>query len=198
MSKKNNDNIIGPYRSPNFALLLYPDDITHKNALDIIKGSYDYTYILHDRDIDENGEIKKPHWHVILRFSNARWNTALVKELGITDNYIRPVKNFKNALLYLIHYNDLDKFQYEVEEVKGTFKNRLYELVNATEKSEGEKVQELIYFINSQEKYLTVTEFSLYCSANGYWPEFRRCSSIFIRIIEEHNYRFSNKENKKD
>lgn len=97
---------------------------------------------------------------------------------------------------YLIHYNDKDKAQYSVEEVFGNLKTKLVESINKIEKSEGEKVAELIIFITDREDTISITEFAKYCALNGYWAEFRRSGSIFCKIIEEHNFYIQEKKKK--
>lgn len=175
-------------RSRKFCLVLYPDCPEHCLALEQIKSSYDYAYILHDKDCDENGEIKKAHWHiVIITGSNARWNTALADELNIEQNRVETCKKLDRALQYLIHYNDPDKFQYEFNEVQGTLKTRLKIELSKDDKTEGEKVKELINYIKQNEGYISVTSFSEFCAINGYWDVFRRSGAIFIKMIDEHN-----------
>lgn len=175
------------YRSRVHMLLLYPDNEQHVKALEIITQSYDNAYILHDKDVNEDGEIKKAHWHVIIRTSNPTWSSAICKELSIEEKFIEQVKKFDNALQYLIHYNDTDKAQYSQEEVKGNLKSRLKESINKQEKSEGEKVVELIEYIENYDGYISMTDFAKYCATNGYWSEFRRSGAIFTKIIDEHN-----------
>ena len=189
------------YRSRVHMLLLYPDNELHAEALNKIPKSYDYAMILHDKDTwtedDEKknpyhkaGTFKKPHYHVVLRFNQAKWSTAICKELNIEHNYIEDVKRFDNALQYLIHYNDTDKAQYNIEEVQGNLKAKLVESINKVEKSEGEKVVELIEFIKEYDGKLSVTEFASYCAMNGYWSEFRRSGAIFCKMIDEHNEQY--------
>lgn len=175
------------YRSRVHMLLLYPSDEGHCVALEKIKASYDYAACLHNKDIAEDGSIKKEHWHIVLRFNQAVWSSAICKELGIEHNYIENVKRFDNALQYLIHYNDTDKAQYTVDEVFGNLKQKLVESINKVEKSEGEKVVDLIQFIKSYDGKLSITDFASYCALNGYWSEFRRSGAIFCKIIDEHN-----------
>lgn len=186
------------FRSRSLGMVLWCEDETHRKAMEKIKSSYDYIAILHDKDIytadDEKdnsehvkGTLKKPHWHVILRFKNGVWNTSICQDLGITINYTEQLRNFDNAMMYLIHYNDDDKTLYDLDEVFGPLKDRLIHIINSQNKDEGEKIVELIEFIEQQEKYLTVTEFAKYCARNGYWAEFRRSGAIFCRMIEERN-----------
>lgn len=185
----------------NFCLLLYPEDITHASALDKLKSNYDYAYILHDKDFyleDEydkegnlkhaKGEIKKPHWHVVINVGpNARWNTAIASELGITPNYVEKCGKLDRALEYLIHFNEPDKYHYELDEVHGNLKTRLKIEINKQDKTEGEKVVELLDYIDGFEGYLKVKDFSRFCATNGYWDVFRRSGAIFIKMIDEHN-----------
>ena len=194
MAQKKNEN----YRSRTHLLELYPDNNSHVNALDKIKQSYDYAYILHDKDCNEDGVIKKPHWHVVLRFNNQTWKSALAKELEIEERFIEEPRNFDNTLLYLIHFNDSDKYQYDINEVKGTLKKRLRELINKANKSEGEKVYELIEYIEQQTEVIRVTAFAKFCANNGYWSEFRRSGMIFCKMIEEHNATLRELKHKED
>ena len=179
-------------------LLLYPDDETHVNAMSIIAKSHDYLAIQHDRDVwtaeDEKknpehkqGTFKKPHFHYVIRTTNQTWNTKLCKDLGIELNYCENVSNFERALQYLIHFNDSDKTEYNIEDTFGTMQNRLVESINKVDKSEGEKVVELINYIRQCEHKLSITAFAEHCARNGYWSEFRRSGAIFVKIIDEHN-----------
>lgn len=175
------------YRSRVHMLLLWTDNETHVAAMKKIKQSYDYAAVLHNKDKLEDGSPKKEHWHVVVRFQQAKWNTAICKELGIEERWIEDVKKFDNALQYLIHYNDSDKAQYTTDEVFGSLKTKLVESINKVEKSEGEKVSEMIEAITNSEHRWSITEFAKYCAKNGYWAEFRRSGAIFCKIIEEHN-----------
>lgn len=176
------------FRDRKFAFLLYPEDKSHKKALETLIKSYDIAYILHDKDLDENGEIKKAHYHVVIKISdkNAIWSTAICKKIGIEENYIQEIKKLDNMLLYLIHYNDSDKFQYDISEVKGNLVNRIKILINKDDKLEGEKVIEIIELIDNSD-ILKMKDLALYCAENGYWSEFRRGASIFSQILYEHN-----------
>lgn len=189
------------YRARVHMLLLYPDNESHVEVLSKITKSYDYAGITHDRDTwtadDEKknpqhkqGELKKEHIHIVLRTPNATWNTAICKELGLEEKFCEQVKNIDRALQYLLHYNEPDKTQYSIDDVYGGLRTKLAESIQKQEKSEGEKVVELIAFIRNSEKVITITEFAEYCAKNGYWAEFRRSGAIFVKILDEQNSRF--------
>jgi len=177
------------YRSKKHLLLLYPDCVEHVSALEKLKATYEHVGILHDKDTDDSGAIKKAHWHILIVTKNCTWNTAIAKELGITVNYVERVRSEEAACQYLIHNNEELKHHYDKSEVFGTpsalkMFDRALEL---GEISEGEKVIELIEIIESSEKQLTMSAFARYCAANNRWDIFRRSASIFIKMIEEKN-----------
>lgn len=178
------------YRSRVHMLLLYPDNDKHMQALELIKKGYDYASILHDSDYNEDGELKKAHYHVIIRTHNATWNSAICKELGLELNLTEQVRNLDNSLMYLLHFNEPNKYQYDYSLVDGSLKNRLASAINNHNKSEGEKVSELISEIMCSSEKITITSFAQFCAKHGYWSEFRRSATIFLKIIEEHNSKF--------
>lgn len=197
------EKVIENYRSRTFGLLLYPDDPTHVKALEEVK-SYEYAYINHDKDIDEEGKLKKAHWHVVLTSKNAIWAIALSKSLGIKPNYIQKIRNFDSSLEYLLHLNEgEEKALYNIEEVKGPLKKRLIMIMNKGDKLEGEKVIELLDHIQSQGSKIRITNFARDCAKMGYWDVFRRSAMIYMKVIEEHNFdleanKWQNKEEQKN
>lgn len=176
------------YRTKCFNLVLYNEDETHRKAIDLIKKSYDYAIILHDKDYDEeSGVVKKQHYHIVLRFQNAKWNTALADELGITPNYIEESRSLKRSLLYLIHYYDENKFQYSIDEVEGSLKKRLTEFLNNNDKSESEKILEIFEIIDEMHDYIEFKIFVKHIAKMGYWDVLRRSTGLVLRYLDEHN-----------
>ncbi len=176
------------FRSRKFCLLLYPnEDKTHKKALEYIKFNYDYALIVHDKDTNENNEIKKAHTHIVISFSNAKWNTALAEELGITDNYIEKCRDMDKALEYLIHYNDDTKHQYDIELVQGNLKSKLKQILLNDGKDENQKAYELMDFIENYEGYIDEMEFFKHACEVGMYDVARRSAYILMRLIDRHN-----------
>lgn len=175
--------------------MLYDEDISHINAMEFIKKNYDYACIFHDKDIKEDtGEIKKGHYHYVIKFNNAKWNTAIADELGITPNYIENCRNIKNSLLYLIHYNDIDKYQYNIDEVSGSLKKKLIEILNNGEKTENEKMQEIIDYIDNERGNINYASFIKVFVALGYTDIIRRDWSLIKCLLDDHNGVYSKQE----
>lgn len=174
-------------RSRCYHLILYDEDITHKNALDFIEKNFNYACILHDKDIDEvTGELKKQHYHVILYFDNPVYLSSLAKQLNIKSNYIE-VEELKKGLEYLIHKNNSDKFQYSIDEVFGTLKYKLYNYLNNNIENESQCVKLIISYFQDKLIPITLTDFILYLVENNLWSYYRRSQTTFLRLLDEHN-----------
>lgn len=182
----------------NWTMLLYPEDPTHAAAMDILAaGGYKYVAILHDSDLwgegeSENhaaGEPKKEHWHVVLKFSQARYNTAIAKELGIKENYMEPCANFDNACLYLVHANAEDKHQYDPSALFGSLVSHVNKLL--LDDDEGTRVLEIVKTIDAMPGKASYRDTLVWACKNGLYGEFRRLGSGVKWLIDEHNDEFN-------
>lgn len=98
--------------------------MTHEQVLNGLDHNAvkDYAYILHDKDIYDDGTPKKPHWHIYIRFKDSTPTASICNWFGITSNYICRIKGrFADALAYATHKNDQSKYQYLDEEVKSNY-----------------------------------------------------------------------------
>ena len=51
----------------------------------------DYAYILHDKDENKDGELKKPHWHICIRFKDSVPTESICNWFGITEPQMRLI-----------------------------------------------------------------------------------------------------------
>ena len=174
-------------RSCNWVGIWYPDDPTHFNAMERLQQEgYSFAGILHDRDVDENGELKKPHWHVVISFRYQKTATAVAKLFGIAPNYVQPASSKVGALRYLLHLDDPDKFQYEHSEVFGVLASQIP--TNEEKPSENEQVTQLLALLDTLPVPCTYTHFlKSACNADLY-ACFRRMGVGACRLLDDHNY----------
>ena len=183
------------YRDRKFLAVLYPEDPTHVQAIEKLNaGGYNFAAILHHSDTweegekegKEAGELKKAHWHIVLRFKNAVWNTAVAKDLGITPNYLEPCKDVDGSLLYLVHAASPKKFQYDQEEVFGPLKLKLATLLADTD--EGTRVLGILDIINNHPGHIGYSDCLKKVVDAGLYSDFRRMGAFATALIREHNY----------
>lgn len=177
------------YRDRKYCMVLYPEDERHAQAVEKLSiGGYNYALVLHDRDVDDNGELKKPHWHIVVKFKNAVWNTSVAEQLGITVNYIESCKSLDSALLYLVHFGHDDKEQYELEEVKGPLSVALAGLL--ADDDESVRALNIYEMIANSPGIVTYTEIFVRVCKAGLYGDFRRMGSGVVTLIAEHNREF--------
>lgn len=166
--------------SRTFSIILYEteEDI---NILEIAKKSYNYAYILHDKDVDEFGEIKKAHYHLILRWNDTKSINALSIELGIPVNRITKIKSFKSSIRYLTHIDYKEKYQYDINNVFTNMDIQEYFEDNLTEL---QKVK-LIYEIINKEQISNKKHMLHIILEAGLWSEYRRGYNIWKDILTE-------------
>lgn len=192
------ENKLSGIRSRTYEIELYPDDKSHMEALEKLKSQYNIAYILHDSDIWSNedelknpshkaGTLKKPHYHVIVKFGNARYLNPLSQDLGIPSRYIIKRSDIKIALRYLIHKDDTDKYQYLPEDVHG---NLLDEFMSAiSDISEGDTFIFMMDILDNIICPCSITELARTFALRGYFGQFRRSFALWNMILKEHNER---------
>lgn len=77
---------------------------------------------LHDSDVEPTGEKKKPHYHVVISFSNPTTFEKAKDVFTCIDAVIPPesqcrVKDFKQMARYLCHLDQPNKHRYSTEDV---------------------------------------------------------------------------------
>lgn len=167
-------------------------------ALEAIRKEYTYVGILHDKDTwteeDEQknpdhkaGELKKPHYHLILKFTQARWNSALATELGIGENYLERCRNFENAAVYLVHDGLDEKYQYEVECLEGSLVPAVKKLLAG--KDENSRILELLDLIRGM-GFIEWDDLWRVISKNHMYGDARRMGNHLTNLVHEHNYKW--------
>ena len=180
-------------RYRNFMLLLYPEWRDFADILQDIKGSFKrYAYIKHIPEEEE----KKEHLHLILSLDNPRTIESLSKRVGIPKNLIQSIKGLRGSCRYLVHMDNEDKYQYELDQVivSNAFKDTFYKSFDDL-LSEDEMLNNIFSFIDDYKKLdrvLLEVELVKYVNANGFSTIFKRYYNSICKYI---NYVCDNEVN---
>lgn len=177
-----------------FILVIYEDDEKFGEQFYELSQIQDSIFIRHDQDIDEEGNLKKPHYHFVLKLKNACTISALSKKVYVEENMIEPVKkSFNGSLKYLIHYGSDDKFQYNTEDVKSDSDKLLRRFKDLVTKEvpEVDKVITIQEFVESYPDYIKISVLSKYVQKLNMWDAFRRNYSFIKDLVNEHNGQIS-------
>lgn len=117
MQEKSSKNIDD--RSRSWCFVMYPESAP-ENWQEIIAdyGAAFAVSPLHDKDVNSDGEPKKPHYHVTLAHQNKK-SFAQVSELTAKLNATIPQKvaNMVGNIRYMIHKDNPEKAQYEKSDI---------------------------------------------------------------------------------
>lgn len=132
MSKRKNPRK-EPTSSRYFTAILYLDDERFPSQLEVLNSSYRWVGIVHDRDFDENDNLKKSHMHIVARLPSGNSTTKksfvdrvnleyrkVHKDGSVTSSvHAQCCINYRGALRYLVHADDLDKQPYDENDLQG-------------------------------------------------------------------------------
>ena len=67
--------------------------------------------VRHDKDVNPDGEIKKPHWHVMIMFSNNKsYNQIREITMKLRSPNPQKVANVKGMVRYFAHLDNPEIF----------------------------------------------------------------------------------------
>lgn len=176
----------GDQRTRNWAFFVYPDSAPG-NWRDILNELH-VPWVespLHDKDVDDGtGELKKPHWHIVLMFDNKK-SFSQIKE--ITDSLNSPIPqkchSAKGAVRYMLHLDSPDKYQYDRAELKAHGGADLADLLRPTSSSRYELIREMTRHIRAENilHFAALVDYAEEHRPDDWYPLLCDNSTVFIK-----------------
>lgn len=171
-------------RYRNFMILLYPEWDNFKDILQDLKGSFkNYAYIKHIAEEEE----KKEHIHFILSLDNPRSIYSLSKRIEVPSNLIQNIKSLRGSCRYLIHKDNEEKIQYDLEQVicSNSFKSTYYKSFD--DLLSDEEILDNIYSFIYDNRQLECVSLEImltkYVCANAWERVFKRYYNTITKLI---------------
>lgn len=119
-----NQSVTKDDRSRNWCIVFYPDSAP-SDFESVIRGFCVNCFLspLHCDDVNADGSLKKPHYHLLLMFSGKK-SVSQIQELSdfLSGTRVIPyecaVRDCRAMARYLIHLDNPDKHQYSRSDVK--------------------------------------------------------------------------------
>lgn len=106
-------------RTRNWTFIVYPESAPAdwRSRIDDLHIQWVESPI-HDKDINPDGDPKKPHWHILLVFENKK-NYEQIKMITDLVNGTIPQKcaSSKGLVRYMIHLDNPEKYQYSYSDI---------------------------------------------------------------------------------
>lgn len=150
-------------------------------ADDVIQTLQEYfdqwAWIVHDKDVEEDGSLKQPHVHWVGSVANPIPLTTVSNRLTVPEQFVEFVKNWKGSIRYLVHASNPEKTQYSVDAVHSNFEVGQY-LARGAEVQFGMILQYL-----DDHPTADFRELSFWAWENGCYGELKKAGFLIKEIM---------------
>lgn len=136
---------------------------------------------LHDKDLNPTGEVKKPHWHIVLSFQGKK-SFEQVCEL------LKPVKSpipqrcgdIRGAVRYFVHLDNPDKAQYSKNDIRAFGGFDVEDALKLSKSEETQVLKDILKFAREQNlrEYSTLGDYIL--DMRPEWFDVYASKTIFL------------------
>lgn len=151
----------------NWTFVLYDDSCAKDWEEYLISTGVPFSYAYHDKDFTEVGEVKKPHYHVLICFDGPTTYATMqdhAKRVGAANDVTQPVGSVRGIVRYFCHKDNPDKYQYQEDiiQCRNGFDPKDYFNLTVTQQKALKK--QLIHYIidNDINEYSVLIETLLY------------------------------------
>lgn len=184
--------VVNATKEYGYVCILYPEDNeNHAAAIAKMEASaFPFVMMHHNDDYYEDGQEKKHHTHVLMKFKNQRYITAVSKQLGIELHLLRKLESFEGYVRYMTHQDHPDRAQYLPDMFQGTLKKEALAALSETE-TENERVKRLLDLLDSYECVIELRTWIRIVCENGLYADCRRAGYLMKAMLEEHNRQYA-------
>lgn len=107
-------------RARNWCAVVYPDSAPGdwKQILDNLNVKWACSP-LHDKDIDDDGQLKKAHWHIVICYSGNKSFDQVCEDLSEIKCPIPQIcRDVRSSVRYFIHKDHPHKYQYSQSDIE--------------------------------------------------------------------------------
>lgn len=178
MSKKNST------RTRNWTVIVYPDSAPC-NWVDLLDDLHIEFVIspLHDMDINPDGALKKPHWHVMLLFGGVKSYEQVLEVTELINCTVpKQVHNASSLVRYMLHMDNPEKAQYCRSDIRVFGGADLDSLLKPTSAQRYSLLAEMQEFIVQHDicEFEDILEYSRLYRFNDWYPLLCDNSTILI------------------
>lgn len=158
----------------NWAFVLYPDSAP-SNWRDALKTSGLPCAVspLHDKDMNEDGSKKKPHYHVILIYGSPTTfsNVSNLTVSQLKGTIPQPLEQVRGYYRYLTHLDNPEKYQYSPDDILCLNGFDIRDFVEIS-KSEVLTIKRRLQALIREQNFVEYSDFMDYIDENGTQDEY--------------------------
>lgn len=184
-------------RTRNWSIIVYPESAP-ENWRQILDESH-IEWIespLHEFDTNPTGEVKKPHYHVLLLFGG-------VKSYDQVSEFIKPLNgpipqrchNARAMVRYFAHLDNPDKFQYSVADIIPHGGVDIAELLKPSTSERYTMIKEMCEYVGSNNitDFYELMDYAMDNQFDTWWPLLCDSSAYIVnQYIKSNRQRIQN------
>lgn len=161
------------FKTRNWNIIVYPDSAPEDWIQQIIEHFHVPFVVspLHDMDVNADGEIKKPHWHVTICFEGPKSWLNVTKILSFLNCAV-PVDciSLTGSVRYMAHLDNPEKYQYDPNEILGYCGFSVEDMFIPSQSESDKLLAMMIEFLNNPDGgfEMDYNEFLLFCIDQHY------------------------------
>ncbi len=165
-------------------MVLYPESAPEDWREQLVKSGLSCAISpLHDMDLNPTGELKKPHYHIILVYGSPttyRNVEALTKRLN--QPIPQPLEQIRGYYRYLTHKDNPEKYQYDEKDIQTLNGFDIADFVEMTKSEVTRYKRELVQFIqdNSLTEYADLMDAVMAGAGPQEWFDVASSNTLFF------------------
>lgn len=176
----------------NIEIISYDIEEVYKFIEKCKKYDIEYYYIYHDKDINDDGTLKKPHYHFQVYSENQKSLNSWFNFFNVPSNRVELISKKFEAIRYLIHCDNNEKYHYQIEDIVSN--GEIIKYFKNTISSEGNEIELIYLHITKTKRYIPYKELWDFVIDNNIWSTYRRNYSIIKDLLGDHNLLFTNRK----
>lgn len=194
-TKSSNSGKTKDSRTRNWTCVVYPEsapsnwkELLDEHHIEWVESP------LHEFDVNATGELKKPHWHVLLMFGGVK---SYEQVLEVTEflNCPSPQRchNAKAMVRYMAHLDNPDKYQYNVSDIKPHGGVDLPELLRPSSSERYSLIRDMVIYIrdNHVTEFVQIMDYAIQEHFDDWFPALcDSCSYVIQQYIKSQRHQF--------
>lgn len=173
-------------KSKVFGFILWYDNPQHMEYLKQMAEDRRCVGICHDKDVKDDGEVKKTHAHVLMCLQNPTTEGGALKYYpNMESNNIYTVDSKRGQGRYLLHLDNPEKIQYREEDLFGNVS--LIKKYLRDDDSESRELLHIIQHIEESIDRVNDSDVLRWALEEKYYSAYRRNAYMIARIIDQFN-----------
>jgi hypothetical protein len=172
-------------RARNWCAVVYPDSAPTdwKELLDNLNIKWSCSP-LHDKDTEDDGQLKKAHWHIVLCYSGNKSFEQVKDDLAEIKCPIPQIcRDVTSSVRYFIHKDHPHKFQYSVNDIECHGGFDISDVFKPSKSEKTELFREIIGYIRENDvlEFFDLMNYAMDERPEDWFPLLTESGSLMLR-----------------